>query len=143
MQLTDSERKEVVKSVLGSVYIFLAKFGSPKSEIEHLFEMYFGKPDKEWGILGEALIWKVHKRPHSYGAELFLRLAFTNVNKSKAVEVQATILTKKEYEDGNAEARYYQTALGGSLPNSKKYLVTNLDEAIDFYIDVSREYGRY
>jgi hypothetical protein len=143
MQLTDIERKEAIKSVLGAVYIFLAKFGSPKSDVEHLFEMYFGKPNREWGILGEALVWKVHKGPYSYGAEFFLRMVFTNVDKSKAVQVVTSILTKKEYEDGNAEARYYQTALGGSLPNSQKYIVKNLDEAIDLYIDVSRDYGRY
>jgi hypothetical protein len=85
----------------------------------------------------------VRKKSSSNGGELFLRLAFSGSKKSKAVEVIATILTKKEYEDGNAEARYYQTALGGSLPNSKTYIVANLDEAIDCYINLSREYSSY
>lgn len=142
MELTDSQLKKNIKDVLGSVYILLAKFSSPKSDIEHLFEMYFGKPNREWGILGEALAWRVEKRKGGNGAELYLRLAFNGTKNSKTIEVTSTILSKKEYEDGNAEARYYQTGLGGSLPNSKKYIVANLDEAIDCYIDVSREYTR-
>lgn len=143
MRLTDSELKKNIKSVLGSVYILLAKFGSPRSDVEHLFEMYFGKPDREWGILGETLAWKVRKASNHTGAEMYLRLGFSGSSKSKTVDVVATILSKKEYEDGNAEARYYQTGLGGNLPNSKRYSVSNLDEAIDCYIAVSREYKRF
>lgn len=143
MRLSDSELKKNIKSVLGSVYILLSKLGTPRGDVEHIFEMYFGKPDREWGILGEALAWKVRKVSNHSGAEMYLRLAFSGGSKSKTVDVVATILSKKEYEDGNAEARYYQTGLGGNLPNSKRYIVANLDEAIDCYIDISREYGRF
>jgi hypothetical protein len=142
MQFTNSELKKNIKSVLGPIFCFIAKFCSPRGNVEHIFEMYFGKPNKEWGVLGEALSWKVKKSSNHNKDELYLRLSFYGANKSY-IEVIATILSKKEYEGGNAEARYYETGLGGILPNSKKYIVSSLDDAIDCYIDVFREYVRY